>query len=183
MEFEVIASLPELTEFDDRNTTYTGVKFRMKYWQHCKVVACYSPTREMIGGYALVLEPPFRSLLTLSQETEAYTRFCQEVPLTQMMEVTGLWIKPGTMRCRDRAKFFMTMVDDICECVCPYFVYVYNLNRPNLQKLYGKLNSKVLFRGQLPSEKPNAHPVSIEYALIADLKREISSDRYRFNNC
>lgn len=180
MKFEVITQVPELTKFDERIFGYTGIKFSIKYWQHCKVVACHNPQQEMIGGYALALKPPFRSLFTLAKTLEHHSKFVEEVSPNQMLEVSALWLDAEARSIRNKLKLFRVMLNDICEYEKPYFLYVYNLNHPYLQKLYGKLHPRVIFRGMLPGAMPNAHPVGIEYALTAEIKQEIQSAHYRF---
>ncbi|MEH2248661.1 hypothetical protein [Nostoc sp.] len=180
MKFEVITQVPELTEFNERIFGYTGVKFLIKYWQHCKVVACYNPQQEMIGGYALALEPPFRSLFTLAKTPEHYSKFLEEVSPEQMLEVSAIWLDVEARTIQNKVKLFRVMLDDICEHEKPYFLYVYNINRPYLQKFYGKLNPRVIFQGMLPGAMPNAHPVGIEYVLTAEIKQEIKKAQYRF---
>lgn len=177
MKFEVIRQVPELTKFSEKEFSYTGVKFKMKYWQHCKVVACYNSQQEMIGGYALALEPPFRSLFTLSQTPEHYNKFLEEVSPEQMLEVTCLWLDTEARSLRNRLKLFRAILNDICEHEKSYFLYVYNLNRPHLQKFYGKLNPRVIFRGKLPGAM---HPLGIEYVLTTEIKQEIKNAHYRF---
>lgn len=178
MEFKAIASIAELTEFDERITQMTSVKFPMAYWQHCQVIGCHNSEQKLIGGYALVLEPPFRSLMVLSKVPEAYEQFCRAVPLDRLAEVTGLWAESKVMSRHDRVKFGQTMVRALYECDRDYFLYVYNLDRPYLQKLYARTNPKVLFRGLLPGAMPNSFPVGIEYFGLDDLKQLMQSDRF-----
>jgi len=180
MKFEVITEVAELNKFDERIAGYTGIKFPMKYWQHCKVVAGYNQEQEMIGGYALALEPPFRSLLALAKSPEHYSKFVEEVSPTEMIEASALWLDAGARSLRNKVKLFQAMLDDICEYEQPYFLYVYNLNRPYLQKFYGKLHSRVIFQGMLPGTMSGTHPVGIECAITAEIKQEMKSRRYRF---
>lgn len=176
MRFEVITQIPDLIEFGEKISGYTGNKFLMKYWQHCKVVAGYNLQQEMIGGYALALEPPFRSLWALSKAPEQYNKFVEEVPPEQMFEFSALWLDAEARTSRNKLKLFKALLDDVCAQEKPYFLYVYNLNHLYLQKFYGKLHPKVIFQGKLPESMPNMHPVGIECALTANAKT--TRDRY-----
>lgn len=183
MKSEVIREVSELKIFDEKIIGYTGVKFSMQYWQKCKVVAFYNQQREMIGGYALALEPPFRSLFTLAKSTEDYMKFVEEVAPEQMIEASALWLDTGARSLRNKVTLFQAMLNDICEHDKPYLLYVYNLNKLYLQTFYGKLRPRVIFRGMLPGAMPNSHPVGIECALTAEIKQEMKSARYRFLSC
>jgi hypothetical protein len=179
MEFKIATSESELLHLHENITQVTGGNVPFAYYQQSKVIVCYNNEREMIGGYAIVSSPPFRSLMALAHIPEAYISLFQQASLADILEMPAMWIKQDAMSPREKAKFFQTLLLDICSYNRSYLLYVYALNRPDLHKLHGRMKPKVLFQGQVTAEFPK-EPFGIDAVCLDELKQNIKEKKKKF---
>jgi hypothetical protein len=172
MEFKIATSESELLHLQENIAQVTGGNIPHTYYQHGKVMVCYNNEQEMLGGYVIISSPPFRSLYTLAHLPEAYISLFKQASLADILEMPALWIKQDVMSPREKAKFFQTLLLDVCSYNRSYLLYVYNYNRPELHKLYGRMKPKVLFQGQITAEFPKK-PLGIDAVCLKELKQNI----------
>lgn len=178
MQIDLITDQADLIQFDSRVCELTGVKYPANYYQSCDVFACYDTNRKMIGGYAFKLKPPFRVLWALSHQPEAYIKFFQHTTLAQIMEQSALWIEPGSMLMRDKLVFFQSVMQYVLQCDRDHMLYGYNFSKPHLQKLYSRMEPRILFQGELLGEGRDQFPVCINSVQLANLKLLIEKSHF-----
>jgi hypothetical protein len=163
--FRVLRSESELNEYAEKTHRHLGVRFPLEYLKRSKVVAYLSDSGEMVGGYAMVLKGPFRTLESLPDVVRDCHPFLKETPMKDICEFTGLWLAPEMRRRTVSFVFWLRMYFDVVTLGKKHFVYAYSLDKKALGRMYRVCNPEVLFRGmtrmQPGMSKPEAESVEV----------------------
>lgn len=147
MEFIKIESQDQLKKYLQRTAEHLGIHFPISYFEKSKVFACYHEG-EIVAGYAIVQEFPFRVLSSIPEDArcETYNQI-----MNSSVEITGLW-----MQDQKRSKLgFLSLVNSLTrelqktssEVGKKFAVYAYDADEKHLQTIYSRGNPKSLFEG------------------------------------
>lgn len=134
----------DLFTFQQKVKNILGIEFPVSYLKQGRVRAFLNADGEIVAGYALITEGPFRTLSSIPVEVKNMP--CEVEALS---EVTALFIdhkvKSGVARCQ----FWLTFSRELANLSNKtHFMYAYDLEKTKLKKLYSLANPTVLFEGR-----------------------------------
>lgn len=143
-----------LARFSQFTARYIDVEYPMDYLRRSKVVAMVSENglgeiEEMLGGYIMALEAPFRVIQQLPLEMTQLNEGLQK-RLSKSMELTGLWIHPVVAQGRLRFKLWWKMFMDMVKLNLRgkrYFVYSYEASQSKLGQMYSLSQPTRIYEG------------------------------------
>lgn len=177
MEFIKIESQDQLEKYVDHTADHIGIQFPLSYFKKSKVFACYQHN-EIVAGFAIVLDTPFRVLSSIPEEARCgkYNHI-----LGSSVEITGLW-----MRDEYRSKLgILSLINSLTrelhtvsqETGKSLAVYAYDSDQKHLQTIYSRGNPISLFEGYTIQQvgMPKSKFECIEYMDITVLRQNIVS--------
>lgn len=134
----------DLFVYQQKVKNILGIEFPVAYLKQGKVRAFLDEKGEIVAGYAMITEGPFRTLSSIP--TEVNNLPCDESALS---EVTAMFIdrsvKSGVARCQ----FWYSFSRDLSTLPNKtHYMYAYDLEKTKLKKLYKLANPVVLFEGR-----------------------------------
>ncbi len=134
----------DLFVYQQKVKNILGIEFPVSYLKQGKVRAFLDADGEIVAGYALITEGPFRTLSSIPGEV---TNLPCDVE--SLSEVTALFIdrkvKSGVARCQ----FWLTFSRELSNLSGKtHYMYAYDLEKTKLKKLYRLANPTVLFEGR-----------------------------------
>jgi len=148
MTFRIVQDEQELEVFRAQAENYLSIRFPLDYLRNGQVTAFYSKEGRMIGGYALISQPPFRVLTSLPDEVLAASPHLKRVPMASLFEITAFWLAPECQQKRASFHLWFRMYRDAIALGKSHFIYSYSLAKPSLGRLYSICRPTVLFRGE-----------------------------------
>lgn len=143
---------------------HIGVRFDLSYLKGGHVYALYL-NGEMIGGYAVILDGPFRVLTSIERKVDL-----SAIDMRKTAEVTGLWLDKRKAK-NYSLVLWVHMLFGLLRSRRSQFVFAYTLQKTGLEKLYSPMNTEVLYRGlveALEGMKGDDYE-SIELMRVSDL--------------
>lgn len=132
----------DLDIFQQKVKHALGIEFPVSYLKQGKIRAFLDDNNEIVGGYAMILEAPFRTLSSIPVEV---TNLPCEV--SDLSEVTAMWIDSSVTSVA-RFQFWYNFSRDISSLDKSHYMYAYDLEKIKLKKLYRYANPTVLFEGR-----------------------------------
>lgn len=121
-----------------------NVKIPIEYCRQGKAVGIYDDRDELIGGYLLVYDQPFRSIQLIPQNIKDKTGI-ERLDPTKMMEITAVWLHPKVKSPIQGLHFWTKIIRDANQQKKEYIVFPFNWNSLGLRKLYMHTRSDVIY--------------------------------------
>jgi hypothetical protein len=167
--FRTLHDEQELEQFSDHTERYLSLRLPRDYLEKGKVVACYSDEGDMVGGYALILKPPFRAVELIPEEVRSGSSVLKRIPGDSMFEINGLWLSPRARKHKASFRLWIRLYCDAIRTGKSHFIYAYDLDNGSLERLYSICRPEILFRGQVAPLPGMLHAerLSIEVSSVA----------------
>jgi hypothetical protein len=134
----------DLFVYQQKVKNVLGIEFPISYLKQGKVRAFLDNNNQIVGGYAMILEAPFRTLSSIPEEV---TNLPCEV--SELSEVTAMWIDRSVTSGVARCQFWIHFSRDLSTLPGKsHYMYAYDLEKTKLKKLYRFANPTVLFEGR-----------------------------------
>lgn len=183
LRFKTLQSEAELEEVVSKIESHTGVRLPTAYLKKCKVVGAFLG-KNLAGGYLLVTNPSFRSLMFVPDRAKAQDAFFGEDQF-DMMEVNGLWLGSTLKTPELQARFWLKLIFDIFTCRKKYILLMRNIKTKSMERYFAMLNSKSLYRGvpQLIGEQNSHSEIDVSFttrwSLLINLPKYVLEYRDR----
>lgn len=142
----------EIATCIERFETFVGVHMPLEYVSRGIVYGCYGAGEQMVGGYMLVTEPPYRGVVFLPDEIKNTHWFFQTVSPHRMIEVNAVWLNPHVrLDAWEWYIFWWRIVRSIRAQGRPYVLVWYNLLNSHLHRFYGRVQKEVVYTGDAVS--------------------------------
>jgi hypothetical protein len=145
LEFREIFEEAEIDLFLSRFKDYVGVKLPTDYAKNSKIIGAFLHER-LVGGYMLVLFPPFRSQLFVPDRIKKSEKFFANSPY-DMMEINGLWISSSLKDPKLQMSVWFRLVSDIFLSKKKYVLLLRDARNQTMGRLLGLAKPKVLYEG------------------------------------
>jgi len=143
MKFKILRTERELINYQALTESYIGVTFPIPYLKQGKVVGCFDDEDNLCGGFAVILNGPFRVIESIPISTEPLST----LNLHDTAEITGLWLSSNMLKKNQSLRFWLKVFFTLLFCGKKHFVYAYTLKNPKLGKIYQNGRPVVLFKG------------------------------------
>ena len=144
MKFKLLSTDEELNQYRKITNGFIDVLLPLSYLKRSRVIAVVNKNNEIRGGFVIVMQGPFRTLLSIPKKTERINQHLKG----NVGEITGLWLDPRLGSCRSSFKFWLRLYWELISSGKTDYVYAYSLRKPKLGRLYKAGRPKVLFRGE-----------------------------------
>jgi len=134
----------ELIKYRDIIKDRIDVCFPIDYLKQGKVYGLYNFQGEILGGFSIISQGPFRVLNSIPN----FKHLEIDPKLKYTAEITGLWLKSSEDAKCASLKFWIYFIIKMLTTRKKYFVYAYSSKKSNLRKLYAKANPIQLFEGE-----------------------------------
>ncbi len=177
-----IVSDDEKEIFLDHFEHSVGVRVPRAYLDQGRIVGYFSDDGEMLGGYALIMEPGFRSLLFIPDQVKKNSAFLRENTLESFLEVNCAWLSPKVKSNMDAIRFWMHMRREILACNRTYLLVMYNRKVRYLATFYARLNPRKIYEGptELKPGEQGHDEVFVGYVRMADMWLSLYRNLYSF---
>ena len=116
----------ELTDFRSRCGAALGVHFPLSYLKQGRVRVFRDRGGQLVGGYALILKGPFRTLASIPDSAGFTPTFSE----SELFEVTALWLDRAVPPGRFRTWVWWTFARDLAtQPGKRWYVYSYDLRK------------------------------------------------------
>lgn len=130
--------------FQQKVKNILGIEFPMSYLLQGKVRAFLNAQGEIVAGYAMITEGPFRTLSSIP--STVHNLPCEE---SELSEVTAMFIDQGVKSGLARLQFWISFSRDLSTLPGKsHYMYAYDLEKTKLKKLYKYAKPIVLFEGR-----------------------------------
>lgn len=156
-----------LLQFKNRANDLIGVDFPTSYLKQGLVRGFFNRKGELVGGYALITEGPFRTVRSLPDTS--YLTYCEN----DVFEVTALWMDKSVKTGFLRSLFWIKFISDVFSIKDKkYYIYAYGLYNLKLRRIYRKANPDIIYRGPVKMLEGNdaEERESVEVAKISRMK-------------
>jgi sugar phosphate isomerase/epimerase len=172
MKLEMIVDAETLEQYRSLTAQHIGVQFPVEYLNKGKVYIIRDKDRQIVGGFAMILEPPFRAIESIPKHER--WRVLDELWRVgfSLCELTGFWLASDHRGKREALAFWQRMMLALREHKRTSLVYAYNVDNPKLAQLYGIMNPRELYRGPTVQLEGMAE-ADIECVEIADVKQAV----------
>lgn len=170
----------ELTRYAERGAQlWGGVLYPIEYLRGGRVFGCYQDGT-MVAGFALLEQPPFRTLSFLTEQMREGHRIFRSFEEDHFGEIAGIWYDASSKNLRRTSYTMWEMLgEEVGKMTKRYLVYGYNLERAGLQRIYARFRPIVLYRGpKSVGNVPGGNDltlVSIEAVLVSRFSTVIPS--------
>lgn len=121
-----------------------GIEFPLSYLKQGNIRAFLDEDKQIVGGYAMILEATFRTLSSIPIEVTNLP--CD---ITDLSEVTAMWLDRSITSGLARCQFWYYFSRDLSTLPGKtHYMYAYDLEKTKLKKLYKHANPTVLFEGR-----------------------------------
>ncbi len=146
LDYRKIVHAAELGVFQHYALKYIGVAFPLNFLECSDVYAGFNEQGLMCSGFLLSHdEKSFRAIAGIPDGQCAAT--AQE--LSQMTEVSGLWIDKEWRSMKQGVHIADAIIKALQSGERPLGLLTYSSSNKGLEKLYGLLDGKVLYRGEV----------------------------------
>lgn len=145
LDFREISEKSELECYLLRFHDYVGVKLPEEYVKRCKVVGVFLHNR-LVGGYMLVSDPPFRSLLFVPDTTKRKSSSLSSNP-DDFLEVNGLWLSAGLKSPELQLAVWFHLVANIFLCKKKFVLLLRNSQNQAMKRLMNLAKPELLYDG------------------------------------
>jgi hypothetical protein len=140
----VLKTDSELKEFQGHVKREINIEFPLQYLKQGFVRAFKNSKGKMVGGYALILKGPFRTLDSIESN-----KTVNSLNHSETMEVTALWLDRSLRSGIASVCFWLRFSRDAStQPGKKYCVYAYDLDNEKLKRLYSLASPTVLYRGE-----------------------------------
>ncbi len=130
--------------FKMKAKTLIGVDFPDAYFSQGFIRAIKNSKGRIIGGFALITKPPFRTLSSLPEN------FSHNLNENELFEITALWLEPkignGIPSC---FLWYQLCKDILCLKSKKRCIYAYDLSNKKLARLYSYSDPTEVYRGKV----------------------------------
>ncbi|MBI2571416.1 MAG: hypothetical protein HYV63_30785 [Candidatus Schekmanbacteria bacterium] len=140
----------ELERYRERGAAlWGGIRLPIEYLQQGRVFALYRgvPGSPQLGGFALILRPPLRTVRLLPAEVRSADPVLGALGEEAILEITGVWIDPETRDRRVSWLLWRHLTQTALKARKPYSIYGYDGSVAGLRRLYEPLRGRRLFAG------------------------------------
>ncbi|MCB0361161.1 MAG: hypothetical protein KDD35_00475 [Bdellovibrionales bacterium] len=142
----VLKSAHQFDSFSLSCQKWMGVRFPVSYLNKNRVIGFYTRNQKLVGGFALITQPPFRVIESLPPE--ALSKFNSlNFPPHSLFEITGLWLHPEYKNRIANVFFYLTIYKEILFLRRPYFIYAFSSSKPKLGQLYSVAQPVTIYCG------------------------------------
>ncbi|MFN2286923.1 MAG: hypothetical protein ABR578_01175 [Chromatocurvus sp.] len=169
MNLAEVVSPEALERYRQLTAQQIGVLYPREYLAAGKVFVCLNDDGEIVGGYAVILDPPFRAIESIPKAERWRVLDALWDVRFPICELTGLWLAPGYRGSRQTLALWRHISLVPRRYRRQTVVYAYSADKPDLGRLYGSLDSRVLYRGMTVQLEGMAAPgfESVEMAFSA----------------
>jgi hypothetical protein len=133
--------------------------------------AAYFIDGAMVGGYCLVLQPPFVELELLPDQVRASHLFIQRTAPEEMVSLPMLWLNKDMRGPRHSVYLWKEMLTSISKIGRSYLLYTYQLHEQRNWKLYKRASNPTnIYEGVLA----NGGIGGVDYVPVARLAEQIA---------
>jgi len=158
-----------LEQYRALTARHVGVLFPNEYLEAGDVYVMYDAVDNMVGGYALILEPPFRAIQSIptSKRWKALNAVSQAGD--SVCELNGLWLASEHRTPRAGLVLWRHLRQAVVARGRRAVVYAYGLEKPHLSRLYSAFAPEVLYQGETVTLEGMAgpEPESIEMVTVS----------------
>ena len=142
----LLKSEAEVNQFSISCQRWMGVRFPLSYLAQNRVIGFFTHENELVGGFALITQPPFRVMQSLPQTAQ---HKITELGYTQdsLFEITGLWLHPEHKSRIANLLFYLTIYKEVLFIRRPYFIYAYSSSKPKLGQIYSVAQPITIYEG------------------------------------
>lgn len=155
LDYRKIEHHAELGVFQHYALKYIGVAFPLSYLETSEVYGGFDEHGLMCAGFLLSSdEQSFRAISGIPAQKREF-----EVGLlSQMIEITGLWIDKEVRSMRQGILIADEIIKALQLCNRPLGLLTYSTSNKGLERLYGLLNGRVLYSGEVEMLEGMEHP-------------------------
>lgn len=177
-----IESESEKELFLENFAQFIGVRVPRKYLDQGRVTGYFSADGEMLGGYALILGPVFRSLLFIPDHVKKNSKFLSENAVESFLEVNCAWLSPKVKSNMDAIRFWMHMRREILACNRTYLLVMYNRKIRYFAAFYARSHPQKIYEGpaELRSGEQSHDEIFVGYVCRADMWLSLYRNLYPF---
>lgn len=170
MKVRLIKSERDLIKFQEENQRHIGVLFPIEYLRESRAYGMYH-NNQLMGGYLIKTKSQLRTLQGLPDNV--YNSFLNSYKLSEVCEITGLWIHPSLRKSTSSRRLIMNIALRLAIRPKKHFVYTYSKKCAGLEKLYSLSKPKRIYEGyvkQLPGmNRPDEEIIEIASSIKAGL--------------
>jgi len=144
MKFRRLRTDYQLNQYRFIMQKFIDVLLPLGYLKQGKVIAAYDKNDHMCGGFAIILNGPYRVLESIPKKTSAVS-FLNKASTA---EITGLWLDSKINDKKQSLQLWLKVLVELLTCKKEYFVYAYSLSKPALGKIYSVAKPQTLFKGE-----------------------------------
>lgn len=174
---EHLVHTEDLQAYQEKTQTRVQVALPLEYLRRGSVVALVhrnpaGQLEEILGGFSLIREGPFRSLEQIPQKLlaeDAYLKKCQN----RCFEINGFWIDHQEAPPCGRFRIWISLLIEVLKTAAQgkfYFVYSYESHKGHLEKIYSNFAPKRVFQGEV-RQLEGMEGASWENVEVSNLKR------------
>ncbi len=157
-----------LLEFKHKVKEYVEVDFPIEYFQDNFIRGFFDENNNLIGGYALIVNAPFRVLRSIPTE---YQLPCKE---SEIFEVTALWLDPEYSNGSASVQFWLQFaIDTYKQKNKKYYLFSYPKEKTKLKSLYAHANPIDIYSGPVKILEGNLNEEQIEETINLALRKKM----------
>lgn len=145
LEFRILVNESEIDLFTDKIENFTNVRLPKTYVNSSKIVGAFLHEK-LVGGYMLVTQPQFRSLLFVPDQIKNSHPFFKN-DTYEMLEVNGVWMSPAIRTPKLQFRFWMKLLFDVFMEKKKYLLLMSNLKNKNIEYLHSLSKPEILYEG------------------------------------
>jgi len=149
--FERLVDPAAIERFSARYAEYTHVALPVSYLRQGITVGLVRDDGELVGGYALIVRPPYRFAALVPPATLARCPVSLDAPLG---EINGVWLAPELRRSPSAVLLWLHFIATAARRSEPVWVYGYNALHDGLRRLYRHIRVGTIYEGPLVTSGP-----------------------------
>ncbi|MBL8854925.1 MAG: hypothetical protein JNK57_13245 [Planctomycetaceae bacterium] len=152
-----------ISEYQQKTAEILGIDFPNEYYDRSLILTLVDQSDRMCGGALLVLQPEFRSLLSIPNATGNAT--LQLGSAEDIAEINGVWLSPGVKAPILGVTFWRQLLAFLQTLDKRRFLFTFDRSNKQMRKITSWLRYDVLYSGptrQLPGMKqPTEETIAI----------------------
>jgi len=134
----------DLLEYQQKTEQNVGILLPIDYLKRGQVYGHQDSTGQMVGGFILITHFPFRAIDSIPQAVT-------NIDFNKMIEINGLWFRPKDKTKSATSLFWIQLLSLLILTMFGnqkfHLCYAYTLKKIKLQKIYGIMKPKIIYRG------------------------------------
>ncbi|MBL8891473.1 MAG: hypothetical protein JNL67_15950 [Planctomycetaceae bacterium] len=159
----VVCDSSRFEEYHQKAFEFLGVEFPVDYYKRSVTLTLIDQLGDMWGGAIIALEPEFRSLLSIPNQTSGYSQGLE--PMSSVAEINGVWLAPGVKSPILPVTFWRQLINFLLTLDKDRFLFTFDLSNKTMRKITSWLRYDVLYSGpthQLPGMKqPSCETIAV----------------------